>query len=237
MSINNIADITNVVYINLESRPDRKAHIESQLKSVGINNYKRFNAIKTANGAIGCTMSHLKCLEDAYSKGLTHLLVCEDDMMFLKPDVFIKQFNSFLTKHRSSTWDVVLLAGNNSNPFLEIDDTCIRVTRCQTTTAYLVNGAYIPTLIKNIKEGLIKLMHNQDSRGLYAIDRYWMKLQQLGHWFLIIPLTVVQKEGYSDIEKKNVNYPKAMNLTDKKNIVHNVNGESKFDMKHIMKYK
>ena len=41
----------------------------------------RFNAIKTANGAIGCTMSHLKCLEDARAKGLSHLLICEDDTL------------------------------------------------------------------------------------------------------------------------------------------------------------
>ena len=74
-----ITDITNIKYINLDIRPDRKTHIEAQLDSVGFSTYDRFKAIKTTNGAIGCTMSHLKCLMDARENGLSHILICEDD--------------------------------------------------------------------------------------------------------------------------------------------------------------
>ena len=42
MNINNIADIKNIVYINLDERPDRKLDIEEQLKTVGFKNFKRF---------------------------------------------------------------------------------------------------------------------------------------------------------------------------------------------------
>ena len=38
--IKNINDIKNVIYINLESRPDRKEHVEKQLSTIGLQNPK-----------------------------------------------------------------------------------------------------------------------------------------------------------------------------------------------------
>ena len=203
MSINSIADITNVVYINLDARTDRRAHIEQQLNMIDFKNFERFKAIKTTNGAIGCSMSHLKCLENARNKGLSHILICEDDTTFINPSLFKTQFNSFLSRHKKNSWDVVLLAGNNMLPYTNIDETCIKVTHCQTTTCYLVNNSYYSTLINNIKSGLYKLVNDINNRNLYAIDKYWLILQKIHRWYLIIPLTVTQKEGYSDIEQKN----------------------------------
>ena len=62
--MNSISDIKHAFYINLDTRPDRKVHVENQLQSVGIT-AERFNAIRLTNGAVGCSMSHLKILENA----------------------------------------------------------------------------------------------------------------------------------------------------------------------------
>jgi len=215
MFIKNMDDIKHVVYINLDSRQDKKIHIEEQLNLAGFNNFVRFKAIQTTDGAIGCSMSHLRCLENARDKNLPHILICEDDTTFLKPHVFRYQFNTFLSKHTTEEWDVVLLAGNNVLPYQAIDDTCIKVSHCQTTTCYLVNGKYFQTLIDNIKAGLYNLIKNPKNRFHFAIDKYWLNLQKKDRWFLIIPLTVVQKEGYSDIEHKNVNYVGIMSNVNK----------------------
>ena len=199
-----LSDITNIKYINLDSRPDRKTHIEAQLASVGFSSYERFKAIKTSSGAMGCTMSHLKCLTDAREKGLSHVLICEDDTTFLKPQLFKTQLNAFLQKQHP--WDVVLFAGNNVVPYQHVDETCIKVSHCQTTTCYLVKDHYFTTLIDNISSGLQLLMQNPSHRFYYAIDKYWLQLQKQDHWYLIIPLTVIQQEGFSDIEQRVVNY-------------------------------
>jgi hypothetical protein len=50
----------------------------------------------------------------------------------------------------------------------------------------------------------------------FAIDKYWFCLQQCDKWYLIIPLTVIQRESYSDIEKKITNYKNVMTDIDKK---------------------
>jgi len=205
--MDNIKDIKYVLYINLESRTDRKKHVEKQLISIGLKG-NRFNAVKMLNGAIGCSMSHLKCLQIAKEKKWDHLLIIEDDIEFINPQLLITQFNKFLEKQKK--WDVLLLAGNNLPPYEKIDDYCIRVKKCQTTTGYLIKSHYYDTLINNIKEGIKLLMREPDKHVLYAIDKYWLQLQQKDNWYLITPLTVNQKQNYSDIEGRITNYSHLM---------------------------
>ena len=62
--MNSILDIKHSFYINLDARSDRKEYIERELPKIEITP-NRFSAIKLTNGALGCSMSHLKCLEIA----------------------------------------------------------------------------------------------------------------------------------------------------------------------------
>ena len=213
MNINRIEDIKNCFYINLEHRVDRKEHVEKELSKIGIIG-QRFNAIKMNDGAIGCSMSHLRLLQDAIKNNLDHILIVEDDIKFLNPELFKSQFNKFIEKH-GNNWDVILLAGNNMPPYENIDNTCIKVSRCQTTTGYLVNGHYLKILVTNVKMGLTNLLNKPDEPTKYAIDKFWFVLQNNSRWFLITPPTVVQREDYSDIEKKVTNYEKIMVDLDK----------------------
>jgi len=210
--MNSIDDIKHSFYINLESRPDRKAHVIQQFNKLDIK-IERFNAIKLKNGALGCSMSHLKCIEIAKQNDWDHILIVEDDIKFLNPELFISQLNNFLKNHQE--WDIVLIAGNNMPPYDKIDNTCVKVSRCQTTTGYLVRRHYYDKLIENYREGISKLIKEPDNHRFFAIDKYWFKLQEKDLWFLIIPLTVVQREDYSDIEKRPTNYAKVMTDLDK----------------------
>jgi glycosyl transferase family 25 len=210
--MNHISDIKHAFYINLDSRPDREIHVEKQLATVGIN-AKRFKAIKLQNGALGCSMSHLKILESAKKKEWEHVLIVEDDIKFLNPELFVNQFNNFLKTHQ--VFDVVLIAGNNMPPFSNVDDTCVKVTRCQTTTGYLVKNHYFDTMIYNYRKGIEKLMKNPEDHKLYALDKYWFHIQEKHNWYLIIPLTVVQRPDYSDIEKRATDYTRSMTDLDK----------------------
>ena len=125
--------------------------------------------------------------------------------------------NRFLSRHNN--WDVVLLAGNNIPPYTRDGDECVKVAHCQTTTGYLVNGHYYDTLIQNIKNSIVNLLREPANHINYAIDRYWFALQQRDNWYLLTPLTVVQREGYSDIEKRVTNFVRAMTDLDKKELI------------------
>ena len=210
-----IKDITNIFYINLDHRTDRKDHVEYQLNLLGLQG-QRFNAIRMENGAIGCSMSHLKLLQQALKDKLDHILIVEDDIEFLDPELFRTQLDRFFKEQ--SLWDVVLFAGNNMPPYEKVGDTCVKVTRCQTTTGYLVNGHYIEKLMNNVKMGLSNFLRDPTNHTQFAIDKHWFALQEKDNWFLITPLTVVQREDYSDIEKRVINYQESMTDLDKKEL-------------------
>jgi len=225
-SIQSIADIQHGFYINLDSRPDRKVNVEKQLALVGLDSaIQRFPAIRLPNGAVGCSMSHLKCLQIARANGWPHVFICEDDIQFTKPSVFCDQLNGFLSANKE--WDVLLLAGNNMPPYREHDTFSVQVTHCQTTTGYIVQQQYYETLIENIKEGLQQLIREPHRHVFFAIDKYWLHLQKRDRWYLIVPLTVVQRVDYSDIERRMTNYTQVMTDLDKNFLMNSLNRAKK----------
>jgi len=114
---------------------------------------------------------------------------------------------------------VVLLAGNNIPPFRVVNDACIQISNCQTTTGYIVRAHYYDTLIDNYRAGIHQLMRHPTQKLDYAIDRYWFELQRRDRWFLITPLSVVQREDYSDIEQRMTNYGHLMLDLDKQQLI------------------
>jgi GR25 family glycosyltransferase involved in LPS biosynthesis len=220
-TITSLSDIKHAFYINLETRPDRKTHVENQLQNIGVT-AERFNAIRLANGAIGCSMSHLKCLEIAKTNGWEHLLIVEDDILFTQPELFKTQINRFFQKQ--SDFDVLIIAGNIIPPFKNMDsenNSYVKINNCQTTTGYLVKSHYYDKLIQNYKDGIQLLLKNPTNHLMYAVDKYWFRLQEKDNWYMITPLTVVQREDYSDIEKRITNYQRLMTDMDKEWLIKN----------------
>ena len=211
------ADIKHAIYINLDSRPDRRALFESQfedLNRVYPNEYTffpitRFSAITHERGAIGCSKSHIECIRFAKQNGWDHVLIMEDDVLIKQPAILVNQVNSFLTKFQDN-WDVVLFAGNNYPPFKIESPFCFRVANCQTAGCYLVCSRYYDTLLHNFEEGLAHFEIYPGAASSYACDAYWKQLQRADRWYLITPICVTQRPGYSDIEKHFVNYENLM---------------------------
>jgi GR25 family glycosyltransferase involved in LPS biosynthesis len=194
----------NTHYINLEHRIDRLVHVKQELAKINVVG-SRFNAIKLANGAIGCSMSHLKCLEQAKQNGSPYVFVVEDDIQFLDPALFLKNLGLFCETIKDN-WDVLIISGNICPPFQPVGDFCVRLENCQTTTGYIVQQHYYDTLIANYREGITKLLSDPTNKREYAIDMYWKRLQTKNRWYMIVPPTVVQMEGFSDVEGRETNY-------------------------------
>ena len=212
--MNSFSDIKHVMYINLDHRTDRRMQIEQELTNIGlIDKAMRIKAVQppSGDGAIGCTMSHISCIKYAIQQNLDHVLILEDDICFGDQQtisVFKSSFNNFLQTNLK--WNVILFAGNNVGNFIPIDNCAVKVEKCQTTTGYLVKNEYFQTLLNNFMTGIKLLINSPRLRPLFAIDTFWFKLQAAHDWFLIIPQVVHQREGYSDIEKRVVNYKHVM---------------------------
>lgn len=80
--------IPKIVYINMDSATERRAHMESQFAKYGITNYKRFAGLKAnksknrklRGSEYGCMMSHLHVIADFYKSGEDKIIIAEDDI-------------------------------------------------------------------------------------------------------------------------------------------------------------
>jgi hypothetical protein len=140
-------------------------------------------------------------------------MICEDDAIFSQPDILISSMGKFMESQIA--WDVLLIGANNVPPYEKIGDFCVRVSNAQTTTCYIVSSHYYETLIRNFREGVAKLLRDPTNKREWAIDIYWKQLQIIDKWYLLVPLTVYQKEDYSDIEERSVDYRHLMLDIDK----------------------
>ena len=196
--------IQHILYINLERRKDRKESVESELKKVGFTNFKRFNAFDIKeNPRLGCSTSHLNCLQYAKEQNWDMVMIVEDDIIFENVELFQKQLELFMNS--DINWDVVLLAGNNCEPYEKVSPFALKINNCQTTTGYIVKSHYYDYLIDNIKDGC-KRCYQTRGADENTIDMEWKVLQNIDNWFLLWPPYVFQKDDYSDIERRRVNY-------------------------------
>lgn len=154
-------------------------------------------------------MSHIRCLELAKEHQLPFVCVVEDDIEFTDPDFFRRQLDTFLSGYID--WDVLLLGSNMGPPF-DKEEGCLRVFNAQTTTGYIVKQHYYDTLLASFKKSVGYLLTDYNVK-LFAIDIQWKRLQQRDRWYVLYPLTVIQRDDYSDIEKKPVCYGPMMTST------------------------
>lgn len=190
-----------VVYINLDHRTDRKAQIENELTSIGINDYERFPGIKHEYPPAGCTASHLNVLKMARDKGYKNILIFEDDFEFIVPkDEFWKQIEAI----KDIEYDVIMLSYNlnTSEPF---NDTLLKVLDAQTASGYLVNSTFYTTLIDNLEAALPKLIETHEHWS-YINDQCWKTIQPQNKWYAFKMRLGKQRQSHSDLMGRPVNY-------------------------------
>ena len=116
------APTLHVVYINLDSRPDRRDALESQLAAVGwpAGLVHRLPASAEADGLLGCTRSHARALALAQAQAWPAVAVLEDDVAWRDARRVRAALARFLRwAAAGGAWDVVLLSGIRREVALE----------------------------------------------------------------------------------------------------------------------
>jgi hypothetical protein len=209
--INFIDNIDAILYINLEHRPDRNEHCIQEIKKIDSTLHKthRIDAIYNKdNGAMGCSLSHIKAVE--YFLENTNWNTCiilEDDFSFYSDDT--SYINNILnnTLINIPDYDIILL-GTGIHDF-NYTDTQIsfikKVQSSQTCSGYIIKRNYANILLNNFIDGVNDMKTNGRLHENH-IDQYWKQLMPLGNWYTILPRISYQYVNYSDIEKKTVDY-------------------------------
>jgi len=194
--------VDKVVYINLDKRTDRDAHIREVLSQFG-NKVIRMSAVETNPGFIGCLKSHIAVLREAKHYKWANVLVMEDDVEWNAFDVAYP----IVEKLASQPYNVIHLGP--SVPVM-VEGT-YQLLDGQTTSSYLVNGHYINTLLACYVDALPKLIktHNE---AVYGSDQCWKPLMKQGGWFAPSPALMYQAPGYSDIRQRFQDHREFWNL-------------------------
>ena len=197
-------------YINLDTRVDRKTHIENlKLKYPFFSNVERFEAIKNENGAIGCSLSHIKALTELSNKNHKYYLLIEDDFFIFDDANFNDFVKSFEEIKDNNNWDLITLTPRGSTQTKNYINGFHKIIHTQTTTGYIVKHEFIDELLKYYKNGVIGLMRNPNNTAmpnLDALDQCWKPLQEKSNFIYFNKIYGGQLHCYSDIETQVVDY-------------------------------
>lgn len=206
--------ITHVVYINLDSRDDRKKDMEDQLKVFKKEQVTRVPAVKDDKYPyIGCLKSHRDVLTLAKEKAWDNVLILEDDVHWQNIDKSYTIFEGLLEK----PYDVIMLGGT----FPKFDDHTKKILEAKTSSAYLVKNSYYNAIINKINEILRyfdselysdKPISKEESANIHKKVAYdeavYFPLQRADSWYIVYPPLMMQKRSFSDIEGQEVGYDK-----------------------------
>ena len=197
-----------IYYINLEDRPDRNNSIRNELTKMGVDMSKvhRIDAIKNnVYGGLGCSASHVKCLEYFESSEFQNCLILEDDFVFKnEKDITNNMISNFFGQNVS--WDVLMLSGLENQISPSKIEGLNKVISVQTASGYAVHRRFLSKLKSNFIEGYLKFKETLDYNK-YAIDQYWKVLQPSSNWYIFENKIGYQRDDYSSIEKKFTIYP------------------------------
>ena len=175
------------VVINLKERIEKREYIQEHLISQGIK-FDFMTVSKHKNPKRGCLESHLTVIEKSVKSGVKKVLIMEDDAKFISSMKGLAP--------PPPDWDMIYLGGTVHRV---MDRAYAGYARVQTWTthAYMIN-------LEN-KELVAEIMKAANYDG--EIDRYYLeKIHPKFKCYMCDPMICLQKEGFSDIEDKMVNY-------------------------------
>jgi glycosyl transferase, family 25 len=192
-----------VVVINLRERADRMREFQAEAERMQLD-VERFDAIKKEDGILGCTLSHMVCLQQMLDDSLESMLVCEDDARFTvsrrELDVLVDVFL------RDARADVACLAFRSTHGRLQpYSSLYLRGYGIATTACYLVKPAAARDLVEMWDESVDHLVRGADPRE-YRSDAVWKHLQERRVFLVPVKRAVRQRWGFSDIERRDVSY-------------------------------
>lgn len=187
-----------ILYINLDSRTDRREHMEKILDGY---NYERVPAVYDEHGYIGCAKSHIKCMEIIIQRGYDRCIILEDDFVFIGDN----NFNTI--KIPDFDFDIFLFC-NHIQEYDKIDSDFNRVKNAQWTSGYMVNKTIVEDLKYNLIEGMTKITEVYNSGKIdrhirkYYLDIYWNILFDEYVAVGLNKTIASQLNDYSDIQNR-----------------------------------
>lgn len=206
-------DAYQILFINLDNRPDRLEAITKQLKNQGVNMEKvhRIPAHYTpGNGHLGCAKSHIDALKYALNNNFKNVIILEDDFKFnTKAEETKNLFDKLFKEVDKREWDVILFAFSSGKPKKTKYSFLNKITEAQTSSGYIINKDYYQILINTFQKSVDNMKQERTS-GVkweqWALDQVWKVNQKNDRWFAFNPLIGKQDDELPSTIQKITNY-------------------------------
>lgn len=217
----------NAVYINRDSRVDRRLGLEEELAKAGLTAV-RLPAVEVFNdtgrlsscwdggsrkcaGQIGCQLSHIEAIKLAMRSKWPRVAIFEDDFRWLNhtdPLLFLPVIQ-YLDKNFPH-WDVFAISLNiidqrsvwppKSVQIGQVKSKFTQIKKALTTHGYILQA--------NMYALVLEAFETCDIRAdlWTAIDTCWQHLQRSHKWYALAPQLGTQASDFSDIENHVVSY-------------------------------
>lgn len=210
--------IDGAFVINLAHRIDRWQHAQTELAKIGIDAYERFNAwgmnnpppgvpAGNLNPSVATTHSHCGVIRFAQSRGLTSVLVLEDDVIF--DGAFNEIVGKAICQLRDLEWEWLQFGGNylqfgpdeprespiDGMPYSfpptglkQVSPNLSRILKMLTSHAYVVRESCYPFILEHAPAFNL------------SIDRFFAyEIHQRFRCYCVRPCVATQMPGISDI--------------------------------------
>jgi hypothetical protein len=187
--------------INLAARTDRLSAVEGEFGRIGAG-FERFDAYTEETPRLGCTRSHLGCVERMLDQGWAATMICEDDVQFtaLREEIDVL-VDAFLDDEQAEVLSLAYFVWQSAPH----DRLFRRGTAVSTLACYVVKASIAEDLAAIWRLALTELRRGENPHYVMC-DRIWMRLQP-DHVFLVpMNRAARQASGYSDIEQRVVAY-------------------------------
>lgn len=183
--------------INLEHRKDRLQQVAGEfVKANMVADVDVFKAFKDDIPQRGCGNSHIACIKLAKERGYDMVGIYEDDFYWLNDGW---KYMDKCLEQLPKDFDIFFPGANTDNkPAYQYSENLAKPTSILAMHSYVVNAKYYDAFL------------DPDCKTSNVLDWYINKFFDKTNWYIAIPMLTGQRTGYSDIEKRQVNYTEGL---------------------------
>jgi GR25 family glycosyltransferase involved in LPS biosynthesis len=212
-----ISEFFDKIYcINLDRRPDRwEENCLPQFEKLGMS-VERISATdgaseidlphdKTYKSELAGCYSHLNAIKKAKEEGVKHLLLLEDDVVFI--DDVNEKFSDYMTRVPTD-WEILFFGGNHIGGTQPISDNVVKLRKSYAVHACGINESVYDIMITHLEKNIDKVEKNRETRFTpsVAVDYFLADLHKVLNVYCFKPHIAWQLDGFSDIQNANVDY-------------------------------
>jgi GR25 family glycosyltransferase involved in LPS biosynthesis len=192
--------IDEIYVVNLVQREDRRKVISAELNQHNIP-FTIFEATYDTNGIRGLVTTMIRLLKQAREKKQRNILVLEDDASFLvsNPVAFLKE----IIPQIPTSYHLFYLGVNLIARPIRMSENVLKVTDGYSTHAIMYSHEGIDAVLRNLEE------FPEKPYDIFMREQILPQYQS----YCSFPMLMTQCFGYSDIEKKDMDWGKLMAIS------------------------